>query len=183
MLTVETGPSAEEGFLGIEVVVGGDSILDVGAHRPEPIVDEPVVAPCIGPLGGTEHSSQPGLVGGDGLRRCRRGHHGGPQIGTIGGLGRCACIADRVVHHRPVGGVDVVLDEDGDAVEGAADALGLALGVEGPGDVEGLGVRLDDAAQGRALAVDGLGSHLPEFDEPANAELEEETATDKQPVA
>ena len=45
---------------------------------------------------------------------------------------------------HPVGRVDVVLDDDGDAVEGPPRSLLLALPVELAGDGQGVGIRLDD---------------------------------------
>ena len=55
-----------------------------------------------------------------------------------------------------VGGVDVVLEEDGHAVQRPARSAGLPLGVERVGDGQRLGVGLDDAAQGGAPAIEPL---------------------------
>ncbi len=43
-----------------------------------------------------------------------------------------------------VGGAEVVLDEDGDAVERAAEAFGRLFGVKSGGDGEGVGIEFDD---------------------------------------
>ena len=59
---------------------------------------------------------------------------------------------------HPIVRVDVVLERDGDAVQRAADLAGLAFGIELVGDLEGLGVGLDDCPQLRSLAVQGLDS-------------------------
>jgi hypothetical protein len=52
-----------------------------------------------------------------------------------------------------VGGVYVVFNENGDAVQRPADAARPALAVERVGDGERVGVRLDDRPQGGAAAV------------------------------
>ena len=54
---------------------------------------------------------------------------------------------------HPVGGVDVVLHEHGDPVQRAARPGRAALGVERVGDLERVGVRLEDRPEAR---VDGL---------------------------
>ena len=55
-----------------------------------------------------------------------------------------------------VAGVDVVLDQDREAVQRAAGALRPALGVERVGDGQRVGVGLDDAAQLRPAAIEGV---------------------------
>ncbi len=53
-------------------------------------------------------------------------------------------------------GADVVLEQDGDAVEGTARTFRLAFGVEGVREGQRFGVRLDHRPQLRPLAVQGL---------------------------
>ena len=53
-----------------------------------------------------------------------------------------------------VGGIDVVLDQDRNAVQRAARALGFALLVEACGDGQGVGIEFDHAVDGRPAAVD-----------------------------
>src|SRR4029077_19404336 len=55
--------------------------------------------------------------------------------------------------HHLVGGVDVVFDDDGDAVERTAGALVFAFTVKRVGDLEGVGIQFDDAVDGRPLPV------------------------------
>ena len=81
--------------------------------------------------------SQPG---GDG--RIPGGDDAGKRQGTRGGL-------------HAVGGVEVVLQKDGEAVERASRAPGLALAVEGIGNRERVGIDFDHRAGGRAGLVDG----------------------------
>ena len=52
-----------------------------------------------------------------------------------------------------VGGVDVVFDQDGNAVQRAARALGFALLVEGLRDGQGVGIEFDHAIDGRPAPV------------------------------
>ena len=53
-----------------------------------------------------------------------------------------------------VAGRDVVLDQDGDPVEGTARAAGPPLGVTPGGDRRGVGVGLDDGVEDRVQALD-----------------------------
>jgi hypothetical protein len=55
-----------------------------------------------------------------------------------------------------VAGVDVVLEQHGDAVQRTARARTPALTVELGGDRRGVGVDLEDRPQGRSAAVDGV---------------------------
>ena len=56
--------------------------------------------------------------------------------------------------HHAIGGANIVLDEDRDAVERAARAFGFPLGVELIGDAEHLGIELDHAVQRGAGFID-----------------------------
>ena len=58
--------------------------------------------------------------------------------------------------HHFVASVDVVLDEDGDAVEGAAGTFLFALAIEVGGDGGGVGVQFDDGVEAGALFADGF---------------------------
>ncbi len=55
-----------------------------------------------------------------------------------------------------VGGVDVVFQQDGDAVQWPAWPTGAQFVVEGGGDLHGLGVALDHAATPRTVTVERL---------------------------
>ena len=68
-------------------------------------------------------------------------------------------------------GVDVVLDEDGDAVERPARPLLLSLAVEGLGDRQRVGVQLDDAPKARPAAVDLVDPGQVLLDEGAGRQL------------
>ena len=58
--------------------------------------------------------------------------------------------------HHAVGGGDVVLDHDRNAVQRAARAARLSFGVELVGDRQRVGIDLEDAAERRALPVEGV---------------------------
>ena len=64
-----------------------------------------------------------------------------------------------------VGGVDVVLDQDRDAVERPARAFLRALPVELAGDGQGVGIHLDDGVETRSAPVDLLDPLEVERDE------------------
>jgi hypothetical protein len=66
---------------------------------------------------------------------------------------------------HPVGGVDVVLDDDRDPVQRTARPLRLALLVERAGDRQRLGVGLADRPQVRPLAIDLVDPRQVQLDE------------------
>ena len=68
--------------------------------------------------------------------------------------------------HHPIAGVDVVLDEDRDAVQRPAHALAFALGVERVGNRQRVGIELDDRPQRRTAAIDRLDARGVQLDEP-----------------
>jgi hypothetical protein len=57
---------------------------------------------------------------------------------------------------HPVAGVEVVLDEDRDAVQRAAQLAVLPLGVQGLRHGQSIRVRLDDGVDARPIPVEGL---------------------------
>lgn len=67
------------------------------------------------------------------------------------GFGHRDCSSRR---HHAVGGVDVVFEDNRDAVQRATGTLGLALSVEGVGDAEHIGVEFDQGIDRRATLVD-----------------------------
>ena len=73
--------------------------------------------------------------------------------------------------HHLVGGIDVVFDEHGDAVQGAARTFGLAFLIERIGDGEGVGVEFEHAVEGWAVLVDFADAGSVLLDERASGEL------------
>ena len=81
----------------------------------------------------------------------RRAHH----EGILAGNGALQCQRAGGGGHA-VGGVQVVFDQDGNAVQRATRAFFLPLLVQRLGDGEGIGVDLDHRAQARPMVVDGI---------------------------
>src|SRR5262249_62436877 len=91
-------------------------------------------------------------------RRSRHRRRPRQREGSRGGL------------HR-VAGVDVVLEEDGDAVERAAHDPLPALGVGLMGEVEGVGIELEDAVEAGTLLVELLDPLEIELRQPDRADM------------
>ena len=77
---------------------------------------------------------------------------------------------DRPASSGQVGGVEVVLEDDRDAVQQRLLALGLAFGIQRPGRFERPGIEREHRVQQRALLVVGLDARQPELHQPLRGE-------------